>query len=124
MSGTQELVPEFTVNLVKGPFERTIYDVVVKEVVRHSPHGEKIILSSKIEPRVEYFDTGIMVEFPRGHSIMIATDDHEQIARLGLLRHPKLVDFRNGESELLSVAEQTAAPNSKRGRKEGGLDDI
>ena len=121
MSGSADLVPEFNVSLVQGPFERTIYDVIVKEVTRSSPNGDKIIRSNVLQPRVETFEMGLMVEFPRGHSILVATDDHEQIARLGLLNHPKMINYKAGESEL--VEEQPLTTKGRRS-KEGGLDSI
>lgn len=122
MSGTTQ-VPAFTAELVHGPFTRTVYDVITKEVVRESPHGTKILRSNSIEAREDTFNTGIMVSFPAGHSILVATDDYEQIARLGLLGTPGLVDMQE-PSELLpeDVAKSKA---SKQGRsKEGGLGDI
>lgn len=119
-----ELVPEFEARVVTGEFTRTVYDIVEEAIDVVSPAGvTRTRVKRTIKAIEQPYDKGIFVQYPRGHSIMVPYDDHEQIARLGLINTPDLVDL-NAESMLDDNDNPLRASKKPVRSKSGGLDDI
>ena len=118
--------PSFQAERVTGKFTRMVMHI--EEDVRSvGPLGNKQVITRKLIPKQEHFTDGWMVYFPQGHSMFIAADDEEQLARIGVLGQPKLVDMNSGEEV---PADATLTPkeiversqhNRPRARSTGGL---
>jgi len=84
--------------LTGGAFEFPVMHVNEKAKTIDLPNGDVKTLIMRSFDRVTVTKTEVyMVYYPSGHSICVACDDHEQIARLGLEREMPVVDMLSGQ---------------------------
>jgi hypothetical protein len=121
--------PAFQVERVKGKFTRMVMHIE-EDVRKVGPNGDKSIITRKLVPKQEEFAEGYMIYFPQGHSMFVAADDVDQLARIGVGDKPKVVDMNSGEEVPdnlnLSPKEivERAQHNRPRARSTGGLTEI
>lgn len=96
MSGTRmNIKPAFQAEFVKGTFTRTV--TRIHEDVRSVGALDKKIITRSMTQEQEEFEDGWMVYFPQGHSLFIASDDTDQLMRIGVTEPPHRVDMESGE---------------------------
>ena len=96
MSGTRmNIKPEFQAELVKGTFTR-IVTRIHEDVRKVGALGREIITRSLVQEQEEFQD-GYMIYFPQGHSLFVASDDIDQLQRIGVHETPRRVDMDSGE---------------------------
>ena len=120
--------PAFQVEKLEGTFYRMVMHIE-EDVRMVGPNANKPLITRKLIPKREEFEGGYMIYFPQGHSMFIASDDLEQLRRIGVLEQPRLVDMNSGEEVPqgvnLSPKEIVQMAGSKRGRpSKGGLTEI
>lgn len=126
-SSTLDFKPSFQAEKITGTFWRMVMHIE-EDVRKVGPLGNKEVITRKLVPKKEEFTDGYMIYFPQGHSMFVAADDHEQLARIGVLGQPKLVDMNSGEevpdSLALSPKEIVERKQFNRPRATGGLTEI
>ena len=88
--------PSFQVEKIAGKFWRMVMHVE-EDIRKVGPLQNKEVITRKLVPKKEEFDDGYMIYFPQGHSLFVAADDTEQLARIGVHGQPRLVDMNSGE---------------------------
>lgn len=129
-TSTLDFKPAFQVEKLTGKFQRMV--MFIEEDVRAvGPLGEKHVITRKLVPRQQEFEDAYMVYFPQGHSLFIASDDEEQLRRIGVLEQPRLVDMNSGEEVPANIAltpkeivERSQLNRPRNGRATGGLTEI
>ena len=91
-----DIKPAFQAEKVTGKFTRTVISIE-REVQMVGALQDKQFVRTKMVPVVQEFTEGYMVYFPQKHSVFIASDDHEQLRRLGIIEQPPLVDMASGQ---------------------------
>lgn len=125
---TMDIKPAFQAEKITGNFFRMVMHI--EEDIRNvGPLGNKQIVTRKLVPKREEFTEGYMIYFPQGHSMFIASDDVDQLMRVGVMGPPKVVDMNSGEEipadynltpkEIVEQSQRRARP-----RVTGGLTDI
>ena len=103
MAGTLDFKPAFQAEKVTGNFTRMVMHI--EEDVRSvGPLGNKQVITRKLVPKQEVFHEGYNIYFPQGHSMFVASDDEEQLRRIGVLEQPRLVDMNSGEEVPADIA--------------------
>ena len=128
-TSTLDFKPAFQVEKLSGTFTRMVMHI--EEDVRSvGPLGNKQVITRKMVPKQETFSDAYMVYFPQGHSLFIASDDEEQLRRIGVLEQPRLVDMNSGEEVPADIAltpkeiVERSQNNRPRNRSVGGLSDV
>ena len=120
--------PAFQAEKITGNFSRMVMHIE-EEVRNVGPLGNKQIITRRLVPKREEFSEGYMIYFPQGHSMFVASDDTDQLTRIGVLGSPKVIDMNSGEEipadynltpkEIVEQSQRRARP-----RMTGGLTDI
>lgn len=119
----------YQVEHVKGKFHLPI-TILERDVRTVGFNNEKSITVNKMTHKTRVVEEGYMLYFPQGHSIFIAADDTEQLARLGVFGSPVNVDMNSGETvpEDYALTPKEMVQRSERNRprpaSQGGLTDI
>jgi len=96
MSGMLNIKPAFQVEKLEGTFTRTVM-VIEEDVRKVGPNQDKSLIIRKLVPKKEQYQDAYMIYFPQGHSIHVASDDVEQLQRIGVFNKPDYVDMNTGE---------------------------
>ena len=103
MAGNVDFKPAFQAEKVTGNFTRMVMHIE-EDVRKVGPLGNKEVITRKLVPKQEVFHDGYMIYFPQGHSMFVASDDEEQLQRIGVLEQPRLVDMNSGEEVPADIA--------------------
>lgn len=126
-ASTLDFKPSFQAEKITGTFWRMVMHIE-EDVRKVGPLGNKEVITRRLVPKKEEFTDGYMIYFPQGHSMFVAADDHDQLARIGVLGQPKLVDMNSGEEVpgdlALSPKEIVERKQFNRPRSTGGLTEI
>ena len=126
MPSNIDFKPAFQVEKLVGIFTRMVMHIE-EDVRKVGPTGNKEIITRKLVPVRETFNDAYMVYFPQGHSLFIASDDEEQLQRIGVLEQPRMVDMNSGEEVPSDIAlspkeiVERSQRNRPRARATGGL---
>jgi hypothetical protein len=96
VAGNIDAKPAFQAEKITGKFHRMVTHII-EDVRKVGPNQDKSIITRKLQPVREEFDTAWMIYFPQGHSILVADDDTEQLMSIGVLEGPKMIDMNSGE---------------------------
>jgi hypothetical protein len=126
---SMDFKPAFQAERITGKFWRMVMHIE-EDVRKVGPLGNKEVITRKLVPKKEEFEDGWMIYFPQGHSMFVAADDEEQLARIGVLGQPRLVDMNSGEEvpDNLNLSPKEIVERSQnnrpRARSTGGLTEI